>query len=84
MSNRIFTLLILFHLILRYWYLWHSSRSVFRIGLLAGFRRVLRRFVLLRLDGIDSVLFGVELPVRITVVDLSPGMAGLLYRYFDE
>jgi len=69
-------------ILLFFWTYWDCSTlqdPVFRFRILAGFCRVLRRFVLLRLDGIDFVLFGVELPVRITMVVLSSGMAGLLH-----
>lgn len=54
-------------------------RLDFRIGICADFRRVLRRLVLLRPDGIDPILLGGEFPGRITVVGLPTGMAGLLH-----
>lgn len=60
------------------------SPDFFRTGIRPGVRRVLRRLVLLRPDGTDLVLSGGKFPVRVTVVDLSPGVAGILHRHKIE
>lgn len=54
----------------------------FRTGLRPGIRRDVRRFVLLRVDGVGSLLLSGQLSGRITVVDLPARVAGLLHRQF--